>query len=120
VSEPFRRRVARIALVAAVLWLGLPMAGMHPGLNDDTACGLESGAPGGSQTLRGPATVNPLQHCAICHLQRASSGAQAAPPVDTITPENWTLAGLAEPSRVVPVSPPDRQPARAPPSLLHS
>ena len=109
-----------MALVAAVLWLGLPLPGMHPGFNDDAACGIELGASGRAQTLQNPVSVIPPQHCAICHLQRASRGAHAAPHVDTTTVEQWTQAGPVEPSRVVPVSPLDRQPARAPPTLHHS
>jgi hypothetical protein len=106
--------------VAAFLWLGLPLPGMHRGLNDDTACGVESGVPGRAQALHDPVATTPLQHCAICHLQRASSGAQTAPPVVTTVVEQWMPAGLPESPRVVPVSPSDRQPARAPPTLRHS
>jgi mono/diheme cytochrome c family protein len=113
-----RRRVAGIALVAAVLWLALPLAGLgHPGFNDDTACGVEGIRSGGITRFQAAATVNPLQHCAICHMQRASRGATPAMPAETAVAIDAASPALSEPQHLIAFLSADRQPARAPPAV---
>jgi hypothetical protein len=105
--------------MASFLWLGLPLTGLaHLGYEDDTACGVEAFGTSGPDRITHAATTAapPIQHCAICHLQRASNGAQAAPPVNTAVAIDWTNVSRPEATRLIAGNTQDRQPARAPPS----
>lgn len=108
--------------MAFLVGLGLPFMGDHLGLNnDDPACGPDLVADlGQSVQLQAATTVIPLQHCAICHLQRATSGAAPAARLDTLGGAGWTNARLGDDSRHVASTALDRQPARAPPASLLS
>jgi hypothetical protein len=118
VSTPLQRGIARFALLASLVWLGLPLAGVHPAFNDDAACGavvlggfrLAQVQPGGA--------VATAEHCALCHLRRASSGAGPAEPIQTAWVLQWTDALTPDATPAVDAAPLDRQPARAPPALL--
>lgn len=103
------------------MWLGLPLAGVgHPAFNDDTACGIETLGAFRTTQVQTAGQVSPLQHCAICHLRRASSGAGPAVPIDTPGPAGRTNAGLFEATQHIAFTPLNRQPARAPPLSLPS
>jgi hypothetical protein len=109
-------------LVAFLVGLGLPFVGGHLGLaNDDPACGPELAAGWGRPVqLQTPAAVQPVQHCAICHLQRATSGAAPAARLAAIGDTGWSDARRPDDGRHVASTALDRQPARAPPASLLS
>jgi len=119
----FHRRVAGLALVAFLVGLGLPFVGDgHLGFNgDDSACGSDFAFNVGRPLqFAASSAMLPSQHCAICHLQRASSGASpstAPGPVSAVV-----AAEVCSPSNICSPSSTtiDRQPARAPPASLLS
>jgi hypothetical protein len=104
-----------------MVWLGLPLAGVgHPALDDDTACGIEGLGAFRATQVQPAGAVGALQHCAICHLRRASSGAGPAVPIEASGPAGWTNASPPEATQHAASTLLDRQPARAPPTSLPS
>jgi hypothetical protein len=108
--------------VAFLASLSLPFVGGHLSLvNDDAACGPELATNWGRPTqLQTPEAVQPIQHCAICHLQRATSGATPSARLTVIASTHWSAARLFDDGRHVTSTSLDRQPARAPPASLLS
>jgi hypothetical protein len=77
----FRRRlVALSAIVTFAAGLCLPLLSGHFLVDDDTACDTDVLVPITSQpnTIQASQPEAPLEHCAICHWQRAISGAHAS------------------------------------------
>jgi len=119
-ADSFRRPVARFALMACLLWMGLPLATGHRGFDDDTACNPAAvGAPRADR-FRSVGTPLVPQHCALCHLQRASGGVRPAPPLKVAEIARWALTSRPDVTQGLASTTLDRQPARAPPTFLLS
>jgi hypothetical protein len=108
--------------VAFLASLSLPFVGGHLSMvNDDAACGPELATTWNRAVqLQAPEAVQPIQHCAICHLQRATSGATPSAPLTAVASTGWSGARLSDDGRHVASTSLDRQPARAPPASLLS
>lgn len=75
-----RRLTGLVAIVTFVAGLCLPLFSGHFLLDDDTACQTDVlvSRTARAQAIQTAQPVAPLEHCAICHWQRAISGAHAS------------------------------------------
>jgi hypothetical protein len=121
-TRSYRRVLAGFALWASLWSLALPVLEAHPlGVSDDAACQVLF-SPDEHDTLgiAGPGVPGARpEHCDVCHLQRAVSGAFASDGTSIISP-------LAAPCRngltaSLPVEADAAAPAsRGPPVALHN
>jgi hypothetical protein len=84
VKLALRRMAAHIALLAFTGVIVLTAVDGHSGFDDDRACGDRGLHVAAYAAAVVPAIpLGPPQHCALCHLTRAASGASPALPVAT-------------------------------------
>lgn len=119
-----RRGVAWLVLAGfvsaqAAVWV----AAKHDALEDDAACALTDGQPfvgphhqAGLQ-FEEPNLPNPIEHCAICHLQRAVSNARLVR-VSAITSPPKLLTAPVDVDRFVALVARPAYPSRGPPPSL--
>ena len=113
-----RRRLASAAL--AVFLASWPVGATHVGLDDDQACGSPGLLSHSSTGIHNATPITPPQHCPLCHLQRATSGATAdAPVAATVVMEAVDSLPLQD-GRPASSTLADHKPSRAPPRTIFS
>jgi hypothetical protein len=118
VSSALRRFAAHLALFAFAGVLCLSALDGHSGFDDDRACG-ERGlhVTRYASELQAPVPVAPAQHCPLCHLQRAASGASPVIPAAVAGPLTSPVATHVECASHPRQGTPASRSSRAPPSL---
>lgn len=115
-----KRLRAWVALAAFLGSVGLPfVSASHMLADDDAACGqvsLVNHHPVVQFERSTPAS--PLEHCAICHWQRAVSGASTSARVTAALSLESSLAEAPERTRALGRGAPDTRSSRAPPALF--
>lgn len=117
----FRRRlVALVAMATFVAGLCLPLFSGHFLVDDDTACDTDVLIPITSQpnTIQASQPEAPLEHCAICHWQRAISGAHASARTIAVRAPQLSAAVTIDATRAPVVTLQHFGASRAPPSSL--
>lgn len=120
-----RRTIAFLVLAGFIAGQGAAwVAAYHAGLQDDAACALADGpqivGPHHQAGLQFEETnlPNPIEHCALCHLQRAVSNARLSRLVATFTAPHQVSAPVETALAVTLVALPGIAPRGPPTSAL--
>jgi hypothetical protein len=112
----YLRLRAWAALIGFLAGFAPIMSGLHqPG--DDPSCDPEFASRHPRVQIEAVVPPSPIEHCSLCHLQRAARGARTAPNAVAVWASRPVELRIPTDSRLIRSTASDQQPSRAPPTL---